>query len=378
MPLGVTLTLYIGPQNVKPAPRELMEALQSVEVSHNDSGRSGFQLVFQTGRSNRDRKDYQLMGNPLLQPFNRVIVVMTINATAEVLMDGIITNQQFAPSQDLGGSTLTLTGEDVSIMMDLEERSVEHTNQSDVIIVNQILARYQRYGLIPKVITPPFNDQPSQNDRIPTQQGTDLSYIQQLAGVHSFIFYVTAGPALRSNLAYWGPPKRNPPPQKALSVNQGGYSNVNSISVQYNALAATQLKGQFQDRRTNEKREISITRSTRRPALAAKPALSSQTQLRIQQFRDSGESFEKAQSIAQSRVDQAVDGAVTITGELDTARYGAILRLRGLVGLRGVGQTQDGLYYVKSVTHKIQKGDYKQNFTLTREGSGSRVQRVDI
>ena len=52
-------------------------------------------------------------------------------------------------------------------------------------------------------------------------------------------------------------------------------------------------------------------------------------------------------------------------------RYGDILQARGLVGLRGAGYTYDGFYYVKSVTHALQRGGYQQRFTLTREGVGS-------
>jgi len=52
-------------------------------------------------------------------------------------------------------------------------------------------------------------------------------------------------------------------------------------------------------------------------------------------------------------------------------RYGDLLRPRGIVGLRGAGFTHDGLYYVKSVSHTISKGQYKQRFTLTREGTGA-------
>jgi hypothetical protein len=66
-----------------------------------------------------------------------------------------------------------------------------------------------------------------------------------------------------------------------------------------------------------------------------------------------------------------VDNVVTVTGDLDAVTYGGLLQVRGVVTLRGVGFNYDGLYYVKSVTHKINKGDYKQSFTITREGLGS-------
>lgn len=49
-------------------------------------------------------------------------------------------------------------------------------------------------------------------------------------------------------------------------------------------------------------------------------------------------------------------------------RYGHILRARMLVGVRGAGLTYDGMYYVESVTHNIKRGEYKQSFTLSRDG----------
>ena len=68
--------------------------------------------------------------------------------------------------------------------------------------------------------------------------------------------------------------------------------------------------------------------------------------------------------------------AVTGTGSLDVLRYGRVLKSRGLVGVRGVGNAFDGLYYVKSVTHSIKRGSYKQNFTLARNGLVSTLSRV--
>jgi hypothetical protein len=47
-----------------------------------------------------------------------------------------------------------------------------------------------------------------------------------------------------------------------------------------------------------------------------------------------------------------------------------------LVGVRGAGLAYDGLYYVKSVTHKIKAGEYKQLFELTRNGLISTLPRV--
>jgi hypothetical protein len=68
--------------------------------------------------------------------------------------------------------------------------------------------------------------------------------------------------------------------------------------------------------------------------------------------------------------------AVFANGSLDVMRYGRVLKSRQLVGVRGAGAAFDGLYFVKSVTHKVKRGEYKQDFTLARNGLISTVPRV--
>jgi hypothetical protein len=95
--LGIHLTLLIGPSVPVPAPLTVLEALDSVEVTHSDAERSGFQITFKVGRSRTDLLDYALLSSPLLQPGNRVVLLVTFNAMPQVLMDGIIMDQQFSP-----------------------------------------------------------------------------------------------------------------------------------------------------------------------------------------------------------------------------------------------------------------------------------------
>ena len=65
-------------------------------------------------------------------------------------------------------------------------------------------------------------------------------------------------------------------------------------------------------------------------------------------------------------------------GEIDGARYGAVLRPRGLVGVRGAGWSHDGLWYVRRVVHDLAPGSYRQQFTIAREGYGSTVPAVVV
>ena len=370
--LGIHLTLLIGPTVPVPAPPNFLEALDTVEVTHSDEGRSGFQITFRAGRSGElDLLDYRLLASPLLLPFNRVVLVVTFNAIPRVLMDGIITHQQFSPSNQPGQSRLTITGEDVSVMLDREEKSVEHPAQDETIIALKLIATYAQYGLIPLVLPPLVIDPPIPIERTPVQQATDLEYLQQMAARHGYVFYVAPGPAPLTNTAYWGPPIRVGLPQRALSMNLGAETNVNSINFQNDALSPTLVSGQVQDRLTNSTVPVETFASTRVPLAALPSWLLNMPNARRVQFRQTGLNTLQAYARAQSVTDASNDNVVTATGELDSLRYGDVLQARALVGLRGVGYTYDGFYYVKNVTHRIRKEEYTQSFTLTRDGVGA-------
>lgn len=378
--LGVNLTLLIGPTVPIPATPDISEAVQTVSVSHNDEGRSGFQITLQVGRAGpADLMDYRLLMNPLLAPFNRVVLVVLFGPLPRVLMDGIITTRQFAPGSQPGSGTLTLTGEDVSVMMDMEKKRAEHPAQSEVLIALKLIGTYAQYGLVPMVLPPSAIDQPNPAERTPVQQGTDLEYLKTMAQRFGHVFYIDPGPLPGMNSAYWGPPVRTGIPQRALSVNVGPESNVESISFTYNGLAPTIVKDAIQDSLTNQRLPVVTFMSGRVPPLAALPALP----LNLPNVRTSllerggaGLSYLQAYARAQAVTDKSTDGVVTAQGELDALRYGDVLRPRGLVGVRGAGYSHDGMYYVKSVNHTIGKGKYRQKFTLTREGLGSTTPAV--
>jgi len=367
--LGIHLKLLIGrPTGPMPAPLKISEALESVSVTHQDEGRSGFQLTFQIGRSAIDLMDYSLLKDTRLKPFNRVILTVFFGVTPIPIMDGIITNQELAPGDDPGSAKLTLTGEDITLMMDLDEtKAEEYPNITDYEIVKEVLKKYEDYGI---TLGPLFHlmhlfswfkrrsldKRTKQKDR----QTTDLQFVKTLAGEHGYVFYVEPGPGPGVNTAYWGPPNRGGLPQGALSVNMGPNTNVESISFRYNGLAATKV--------AFAKGKGPVKKSTREP-LATHPA----TPHKQVFFQGPEMNESEIKKRAEAQVNKSFEEVVTAGGSLDSLRYGRILKPRGLVAVRGAGESYDGHYYVKSVTHNIdvRKGEYKQSFNLTREGLGT-------
>jgi hypothetical protein len=359
------ITLLIGPTIPAPAPQIVVDSLMSVQVTIASDQRSGFQLVFSLSRESTVLRVMHPAG--YFDPNVRVIVVATINGVPTVLIDGLIIRQEFSPSNDLGKSMLTVTGEDVSLAMSLIELKGIPFPIPENLRVTAILAKYLIYGLEPLVIPPPLPDQNAPTEQMPFQQGTDLDYINYLAKKVGYVFYIVPGPLPGANLAYWGPEIRVGVPQPALNINMDSLTNVESLSFSLDGSSREQLAVAIQEPITKLTIPIPIPDIT---PLAPPLALRQAPALKYK-FLDGGAKLNplKAAARALGAVSKSAD-AVTGTGQLDIMRYGRVLQARQLVGVRGAGLAYDGLYYVKSVTHNLncRTGEFKQNFQLARNG----------
>ncbi|MBZ0303134.1 MAG: hypothetical protein K8J31_25530 [Anaerolineae bacterium] len=360
--LGIRMFLMVGKTIPLPAPANLTQALQRVEVTNDADQGDGFQITF--ALSKEVGVDYSLLLNGIVDPFNRVVIGVLLGAIPEVLIDGVITHHQVTPSNDPGASTLTVTGKDTSKLLDLEEKDAKFENMPDFLIVTTILAEYARYGLIPMAM--PTADIPIMLERIPRQSSTDLRYIQQLAQRNGYVFY-TEPLAPGVSTAYFGPENRLGIPQPALTMNMGAHNNLRSLDFSYDSLAPVGTTGSFLEPITGMTIPIPSLPSLRVPPLALFPAPARRTTILREAANQSPTQAATTAVASVTRSPEAVSGQ----GEVDTVRYGAVLRARKLVGVRGVGFSYDGLYYVRRVTHTIERGDYSQKFSLSREGTGS-------
>jgi len=356
------LVLWLGGTVPLPAPVELLQALSRVEVTNDSGAGDGFQMVFACGRDSLG--GYTLVQSAQLQPKTRVIIGVTMGAMPEALIDGVITHTQFNPGTAPGQATFTVTGKDLTTLMDLEEKNESYPNQPDSVIVARLLAGYASYGVVPAPA--PTAEVPIMTERIPRQHETDLQFLQRLARKNGYVFYlepITFG----ATKAYWGPQVRAGLPQSALSLDMGSATNVKSLTFANDALAAMGTKGVFVDPFFKLTIPIPALPSLKIPPLAASPAPALRT---TWQRETAKENVASAAVAALASTTNAPDAA-SAEGEADSARYGSVLRARGLVGVRGAGLTHDGFWYVKRVTHTITRNDYSQKFSLSREGSGA-------
>src|SRR5271166_6686636 len=142
----------IGPIVPLTPPRAVIDALASVEVKIDDSGDSGFQLVFSIDKQSPLQILFLLTGGmPLL--FMRCVIVATVNGVSNVLIDGVITNNEISPGDKGSNSTLKLTGEDLTAVMNQSYwTGFPFPACPAEVRVALLIAKYAIFGMVPIVI----------------------------------------------------------------------------------------------------------------------------------------------------------------------------------------------------------------------------------
>ncbi len=371
---GAKLKLMIGPAIPVAVSDEVLDALTSIEVITNAGNvQSGFRLTFNLNNRSPLHTIFLLSGGAMI-PVVRVVIIITIRGSSEVIIDGVMLKHQVSPGNKAGHSTLTVDGIDLTAIMDISQQDgfpfPALPPESRVLI---ILAKYAVLGIIPLIIPPVISLIQSPLDTIPKQKGTDLEYIRLLAKETGYVFYLDPGPAPGTSVAYWGPEIRAGKPQPALNLNMGVLTNVENIDFTFDKEKKEIPVVFIQNKETKVSFPVPIPDiSPLNPPLGLIPPLPPKIK-----YLNNTAKMSAPQALMQGLAYSAQHGdAVSATGSLDVNRYGQILKARRLVAVRGAGTAYNGLYYVNSVTHRIKRGEYKQSFNLVRNGLVSTIQNV--
>ena len=373
---GIHLTLLIGPAVPVPAPRFVLDALRSIEITVNDVGPSVFQLRFEIDKRSPLESLFLLSGGAAPVSPLRVVVMVTVNGTPSVLIDGLATQQQTLPGGDGARTVLSVTGEDLTVLM----RQIDFSGFPFPATpaegrVGLLLLKYAWLGIVPLVVPSVLLDVPIPTNRTPSQRGTDLDYINELAAEVGYVFYVEPQSTPGMNVAYWGPQIKVGTPQPALSVDMDARSNCESLSFTFDNQARETPSVTVYDELTKIPIRIPIPNVT---PLSPPLGLVEPLAFKLKPIEGVAKySIPKALMIGMAKAARSAD-AVKGEGTLDVLRYGRALQPRRLVGVRGAGLAYDGLHYVQSVTHLIRRGEFKQKFKLVRNGLISTLPSVPV
>ena len=372
---GFFLTLMMGGFNASPVPQPVIDALTELQVSSTVGSQGGFQLKFTLGKNSPVQ---QMMNSGYFNPRTRVIIAVTVNGSTEVLMDGIITKQDVTPSSAAGKSTLAVTGLDLTALMDfIDLTGIPYPALPEFVIVEVILAKYAVLGVVPLALPASIPTFENPLERFIKQVGTDYSFVSALAREKGAVFYLDPGPTPGKSMAYWGPDisRLFGGPQPALSINLDANTNIDSLSFSYDGTLATQYLVTILEPTTKIPLLIPVPNID---LLKAPLAAHAPTPLRSQQLKPIANENPAGAALAALAALFKTADVISASGQLDVLRYGHVFKARQLAAVRGAGQYYDGKYYVKSVTHNIKRGEYKQSFTLTRGGVGSSVSGVSV
>ena len=370
---GVQLSLRIGPVPLA-APREVTDALVSVKVMDGSGGtQSGFEMVFELPARSPLRTLFLLTGGGGGLPMMRIVLIVTINGVAQSIIDGVVTNVETQPG-DGGVSRLVVKGKDLSALMEIIEiPGLPFPAMPPSVRVLLILAKYAVLGVIPMVIPSLADIPPLPIQQIPAQRGSDYAYIKELADRVGYVFYLEPGPSPGTSKAYWGPEIRVGAAQPALTANMDAQTNVEQLSFNFDKQKKKLPIVFFQEPVSKAPIPVPIPDITPlNPPLGLVPPLPPN----IVKLEDTAHMSAPDALMAGLAYAGQNSDSVFGKGKLDVAKYGRLLKSRQLVGVRGAGLPFNGLYYVKSVTHEIERGSYKQNFSLARNALISTIPTV--
>jgi hypothetical protein len=364
----------IGPAVPIPVSQDVLDALTSVEVkSGSGAAASGFQLTFTLGLRS-PLHTFFLLTSAVNIPLVRVVVIVTINGAAEVLMDGMMTHHQITTDAATGHATLTVSGQDLSAVMNyIDFSGLPYPAMPREARVALIVAKYAMFGIIPLVVPSVMIDVSLPTERIYRHKGKDLAYLQKLADDVGYVFYVEPGPVPGASIAYWGPEIKVGVPQPALNIDMDAHTNVESLTFSFDKDKKKLPIVMIQNEESKVPIPIPIPDIT-----PFDPPLGLLGPLTLGQHRITETAkLSPLQGILIGLAKAAkFSDSVFASGSLDVLRYGGVLKSRRLVGVRGAGPAYDGLYYVSSVKHKIKRGEYKQDFELSRNGLVSTLPKV--
>ncbi|GAB3764882.1 hypothetical protein GCM10028796_20900 [Ramlibacter monticola] len=341
------------------ASTSLLQCIQSVTVEEDLDVGSSCGIQLQACR--REDGSWPYLEDENLQVWNRVTVYAAFPKQTEVVFDGYISHVDAQTQPEAGSMTVDIRGVDASYHMNQEEKARIWRGKTYETIVGEIFAEYQFtpfIGEAPAGVDPPLQV---------AQRATDHRFVRDLARRRGYEFYV-----LGAN-AYFRPPQLDGQPQKLIAVNFGEQSNCSQIRFSADGTAPTRAQVSYFDAmegvaagETVEESDLPALGTTRLSSLRGAVGMPQATSI----ARGLGIHGPAQAAGYAAGVLRRNGWWVAARGTLNGLRYGAVLRSRKTVTVKGAGAQYNGNYYVRKVQHRLTQRTYEMQFELMRNAVG--------
>ncbi len=334
---------------------DLYPDLTSLEVELDDELASMFRL--RIALLLKPEGTWTQLDDERLRVWKKVVITAGLESDTQELIAGYITHVRPYFDPDPSQCVLEIWGMDGSVLMDREDKLKDWPNKKDSDIASEI---FGLYGLIPEV----EDTEVIHDEAVSTviQRETDIQFLKRLALRNGFECYV------EGTTGFFRTPQVDATPQPVLAVHFGSETNVNRFSIEVNALTPANV-AMFQVDRLNKEILDAAAETSQQEALGATDAdglLAAGMEpglVVIGQTVTTG-SPEMA-ALCQGLFHQG-EWFVTGEGEVAANQYGSVLKPRGTVAIKGIGETYSGIYYVTHVTHSFTADGYTQFFRVKR------------
>lgn len=289
--------------------------------------------------------------------WNQIIINAGFENGTEELISGYITHIRPCFYSEPSNCSLEIWGMDGSILMDRKEILKEWTNKKDSDIASEI---FSFYGFKPEV----DDTEIIHDEAISTiiQRETDMQFLQRLAVRNGFECFVDG------STGYFHKPRIDQQPQPLLAVHFGEETNVKHFSIQVDALTPVDVSMFQVDRVNKETLDVTVESSTQMTLGNTKTVglLNNRINPGKVYIGNNTVTGNPEMNLLCEGLFHQSEWFVTAEGEISANLYGHILKPRGTVTIKGIGETHSGIYYVTHVTHSFNSAGYTQMFRVKR------------
>ena len=337
---------------------DLYEDLVSLDVELCDDLPASFRLV--VGTAKEEGGTWTYLDEERFRPWTPVTVEAGfVESGREEVFSGYVTSAVVTLDPNPSRGTIEISGIDGSVLMDREEKLAAWPNKKDSDIATQIL---QLHGFTPTVEDTAVVHDEALSTVI--QRETDWQFLRRLALRNGFDCWV------EGTDAFFRPTPTDPEPQPVLAAHFGGETNLTRFAVTVDALRPMEVAMFQVDRFAKEVLAAEVTASPQDAlgSLTPPTLLSAGVPAgRLVVAKNAATGAPEMQALCEGLVREGA-WFVSAEGAIDAGAYGHVLRPRGLVTIKGVGETHSGVYYVSFAKHAFTRDGYTQTFRVQRDG----------
>lgn len=346
---------------------DLIAEMGTLEVEENADLPGAFRMNLPVNRS--DQSDLTYVSDPRFAPFaNVAIVAMPEGGSPQCIFDGYVLSHRLHLETGTVSSTLEVTGQDGSWLMNLEEKTREWVDVTDGQVANTIFAEY---GFTPaNANTTDDGVAHTEDTHSLMQRGTDIQFLNGIARRVGKLCRVACTDTPGQYTGYFVSPVLDGDATVTLNLNPLEDHNIGALDLSWDVMRPTAIKAR--QALFNDSTPDGVSGDTDDTGLSplgtqilADFAGRAMTSILSSTVDDGGELQLRAKAMLRE-----AGWFVRCEGEANVGRLQAVLRVGTVVQLANIGALYSGKYYVWSVRHTITVNEHKMRFVLLRNALG--------